>query len=256
MSPGLRRLRLVLLLVIVIALAGGSLTVWALTTPTFQVRHIHIIGTSDSALLATIRTLPLAGCAAFRCDVRHDIALLEALPAVERADVWVAYPDMLVVRVTPRVPLLLWRIAGQPYLAAADGTLIAQADAHTASVLPAVDDPQGAALGGADRAHAGARLPRPLVGMAAQLLNGLPGALGDGAALAYDADVGLVADDGHGLRVAFGDPARPPGAAVGGVSGQLAELRAILALLARHGQTADWIDLRWGTHPAYHVAGT
>jgi hypothetical protein len=72
----------------------------------------------------------------------------------------------------------------------------------------------------------------------------------------YDADVGLVADDGNGLVVAFGDPTRPPNDAPGGVVGQLAELRAILTLLTQQGETAEWIDLRWGTHPTYRLAGT
>ena len=237
-------------------LALGALAVWALTTPALRVHYVRIVGTRDPALVAEVRALPLAGCAIFRCDLARDAALVEALPAVARADIQVVYPDTLIVRLTPRVPILIWRAAGQPYLVAADGTLIGPSDPAGASRLPLVDDPQAAALGGAGHVRPGARLARPLVEMAAQLLNGVPGALGAGATVRYDAEVGLVADGGNGLVVAFGDPTRPPNDAPGGVVGQLVELRAILTLLTQQGETAEWIDLRWGTHPTYRLAGT
>jgi hypothetical protein len=237
-------------------LALGALAAWALTTPALRIHHVRIVGTHDPALLAEIRTLPLAGCAIFRCDLARDAALVEGLPAVASADIQVEYPDTLIVRITLRVPILIWRAAGQPYLVSADGTLIGPADPAGASRLALVDDPQAAALGGAGHVHPGARLVRALVKMAAQLLNGLPGALGAGATVRYDTNVGLEADDGNGLVVAFGDPTRPPNDAPGGVSGQLAELHAILTLLTQQGETAEWIDLRWGTHPTYRLAGT
>jgi hypothetical protein len=225
---------------------------WALVAPGWQVRRVAVLGTRDAALVAAIHRMPLAGCDAFRCDTARDARLVERLPAVAQADVWVAYPATLVVWVTPRVPVLLWRVAGQAYLVGADGTLIGRAPADAA--LPAVEDPQGAALAGA--ARPGARLSPALVQMAAQLLRALPGMLGVPVTLRYRAGVGLVADDGSGLVVAFGDPGLPPGDMPAGVAGQLAELRAILALLAQRGQQAEWIDLRWGWHPSYRLAGT
>jgi hypothetical protein len=255
-SLRLRGPRMVAALALLAVLAVGALAGWALTTPTLRVHHVRVVGTHDPTLLAAITALPLTGCPIFYCDASHAAALVAALPAVARAEVQVEYPDTLVVHVTPRVPILIWRVAGQPYLVAADGTLIGLADLSGAAKLPQVDDPQAAALGATGHARPGARLARPLVEMAAQLLNALPGVLGAGVTLSYDASLGLVADTGQGLRVAFGDPTRPPNDAPAGVRGQLAALRAMLALLAQQGQTAEWIDLRWGAHPAYRLAGT
>jgi hypothetical protein len=239
-------------------LAILMLVAWALVAPTWRVRTLRVSGTSDPRLVAAIHDLPLLGCDAFRCDTARDVRLIERLPAVARADVAVVYPSTLVVRVTPRVPVLIWRVAGHDYLVGADGVLIAQvntAPAAGANALSVVDDPRGAALAGAP-ARPGARLAPSLVGVAAQLLRDLPDLLGRSVALGYDADAGLVADDGQGLRVAFGDPARPPADTPGGVAGQVSELRAILAVLNQRGLQAEWIDLRWGLHPSYRLVGT
>ena len=246
-----------LMLGAVAALAIVTLVVWALAAPTWRVGTLRVTGTSDPRIVAAIRALPLLGCDAFRCDTSRDVRLIERLPAVVSAEVSVAYPSTLVVRVRPRVAVLVWRVAGQSFLLGADGVLIAPADAASAEAraLPLVDDPTGAALAGAP-ARPGARLAPSLVGVAAQLLRGLPDVLGRSVTLAYDADYGLVADDGQGTRVAFGDPTRPPADTPGGVAGQLAELRAILALLNQRGLQAEWIDLRWGLHPSYRLVDT
>lgn len=243
-----------LTLAALVLLAAVSLALWIATTPSLRVRTIRISGTSDPALLATIQRMPLAGCFVLICDPAGDAARIERLPSVARAEVSVVPPDALLVRVTPRLPLLIWRAAGQSYLVAPDGVLIAPATSADLARLPLVDDPSGAAFS-AGAAAPGAHLPAALVELAAQLRSALPDMLGASVTLRYEAAHGLVADDGHGLLVAFGDPARPPGDAPDGASGQLATLQAILALLASHGQRAAWIDLRWGMHPAYRLAG-
>lgn len=247
----MRRLRLAL--VGLVMLAAIALAVWIATTPTLRVRHVRISGTSDPALLTTIQALPLTGCFVLTCDTSTDVVRIERLPTVARADVSVAPPDTLLVRVTPRLPLLIWRAAGDAFLVGADGVLIAPAEPADLTRLPLVDDPSGAALSGGP-ARPGARLPVALVELAAQLRSALPGMLGASVTLRYDPAEGLVADDGRGLLVAFGDPTRPPGDAPDGPPGQLATLHTILELLASRRQRAAWIDLRWGLHPAYRLA--
>ncbi len=49
----------------------------------------------------------------------------------------------------------------------------------------------------------------------------------------------------------------PPSAdaVASGARRQLAELRALLAMLKQRGEHATLIDLRWGSHPYYRVDG-
>src|SRR5260221_319532 len=142
---------------------------------------------------------------------------------------------------------LLWRPG------AADGVVIAAASSADRARLPAVSDASGAALA-LSRAQPGARLPATLVELATQLLDGLPRLVGPDVALRYDLDTGLVADTGHGLAIVFGDPSRPPNDMPAGAAGQLAELQILLQTLDQRQERASWIDLRWGTHPAYRLA--
>jgi hypothetical protein len=130
--------------------------------------------------------------------------------------------------------------------------VIGPASAADLTRLPGVADPISAALPGGKTAP-GTRLPATLVELAAQLRSGLPALLGADVTLGYDPMLGLVADDGHGLRVVFGDPSRPPADLPLGAAGQLRELRAILGTLSQAGQHASMIDLRWGAHPAYRL---
>jgi hypothetical protein len=237
-------------LLLVVALSAVAV---ALALPTWQVRRVRVLGTKDATLVAAVRALPLAGCLAPLCDTGRAAALVRRLPWVGAARVWVAADGALVVRVTPRAPVLVWRLAGRPLLVAADGTVLGPAGAADLARLPAVDDAHGAALAPGAARTSGARIAPALVGLAAQVLFRLPATLGPSTALRFDATTGLAATDGQGLTVVFGDPGRPPGAAPGGGTGQLARLRALLAVLAARGERAVWIDLRWGTPVAYRL---
>ena len=244
------RLRLALIAALLAALA--ALAVWAGTTPTLRVRQVRVDGTSDAALIAAVRALPLTGCFVLRCDTERAAQRVDALPQVASARVWLAPPSTLVVQVTMRAPVLIWRTTDGALLVGADGVVVGPAAAADATRLPLVDDPASAALPGG-KTFPGTKLPGQLVKLAIQLRSSLPTQLGGGVSLSYDASLGLVADDGNGLRVVFGDPSRAPAGVAPSVVSQLAELRAILATLSQAGQHATMIDLRWGTHPAYRL---
>lgn len=241
-------------LLAVTALAGlGALAVWIWTASALRANSVRVVGTTDPELVTAVRALPMAGCFVLLCDTQRDAALVEGIPTIARAQVSFALPGTLVIDVTPRTPALVWRAYGDNFLVGGDGVVIGLAGASDQTQLAAVDDPQGAALT-AGNARAGGRLPAALVEMAVELRSRLPGIVGHDVTLSYDRDAGLVADDGHGLRIAFGDPSQPPNDAPSGTAGQLAELRVMLDAVAQRGQRAAWIDLRWGTHPAYRLA--
>src|SRR5258708_29326694 len=80
---GRGRLGLAALLLVQAAFAG--LVIWALTSPTWQVRYVQVEGTDDTALAAAVQALPLTGCNIFRCDTAHQTRLITRLPAGARA---------------------------------------------------------------------------------------------------------------------------------------------------------------------------
>jgi hypothetical protein len=73
-------------------------------------------------------------------------ARLAALPAVASARVSVSLPDALTITITERVPILVWQVGDNRYLADGAGVLFATVDAATASAaqVPTVTDLRGA----------------------------------------------------------------------------------------------------------------
>jgi hypothetical protein len=252
--PSPSRARLALLIALALLAVAASALAVSLTLPGWQVRRVWVEGTTDAALVAAIRALPLAGCLAPFCDTTRAAAQVKRLPQIAQARAWVGPGGTLVVQVTPKAPELLWRLAGGAMLVAADGTALGPAGGSELARLPAVEDAHGAALAlGQTQSGARARIAPELVELAAHVLSDLPAITGPGTTLHFDAITGLYATDGSGLTVAFGNPASPPGAPPAGVQGQLAQLRALLAALASRGQHATWIDLRWGAQVAYRL---
>jgi len=266
-----RRPRVLALLMAPLALV--MLALWAVTTPRFQVRTVRIEGTSDPQLVTAIRALPLGGCDVFRCDTAARRRAVVALPAVANAEVSAVLPDTLVVRVTPRLPALLWQAGGQGIVLAADGVVLGTTRSHPAYAtlgLPAMADPQSALFAGRIPAP-GQRVDPALVEMARQLRRGTAAVLRDGWTLRYSGDLGFVAERADGARALFGGPADAatavqPGAGPAGLvatpdtatagrgaARQIATLRALLDTLAKSGQHATLIDLRWGAHPYYRT---
>ena len=259
-----------------------GLIAWGLTSPTWQVRYVQVQmqGMQDTALVEAIQKLPLTGCNIFRCDTARQTRLVAGLPAVASAQVHPAYPDGLIVVVSPRRPALLWQVNGQTsdqaLVVASDGTVLgtqASDPAYAKAALPVIYDDAGAAFGG-ETPKAGAQIPAVTVEMAGQLRKGMAAALGSpGWTLDFTANTGFVAMGPHGEQVIFGLPADAASAfapsvapaALGstpdtatvdaGVRAQLDEVRSLEALLASKGQRASLIDVRWGAHPYYRMDG-
>lgn len=268
-----RRIALLALVCAQVLFAGVAL--WAVTSSYWQVHHVRVEGTDDAVVVRAIEAMPLTGCNIFRCDLVAGVRRVEALPAVARAGIRATYPDTLVVSVTLRQPALLWSMPSGQYVIASDGTVLGTPDsdpAYADAALAVVRDDSGAAFGSQAPA-AGSELSPTLVEMAGQLRKGVQDVLGNDWALAYNADTGFFAASTDGRRVAFGMPrdaaqaaddsgsvssllADPtPQQVAQGVQTQLAELRALLHQLGAEARQAVVIDLRWGGHPYYRLAG-
>lgn len=269
-----RRARVAIIAILLVQGVFGALVLWAVTSPTWQVRWVRVDGTTDATLIAAIHKLPLTGCNVFHCDTAHALALVSALPLVARAEARVSYPNGLIVTVTTRAPALLWSMDTQTEVVASDGTALGPVGsdpALTQAALPQVTDAQGAAFAG-QTPRAGARIDAGVVRMAGQLRMSLDSALGSGWVLEYDGDNGLFATNARGQVVIFGTPTDAvsalnprPGSlgATGSPSGnditngtrvQLREAQQLLVALAKRGETPALIDVRWGAHPYYRLS--
>lgn len=269
-----RRTRVAIIAILLIQGVFGALILWAVTSPTWQVRWVRVDGTSDATLIAAIHKLPLTGCNVFHCDTAHALALVSALPLVAHAETRVSYPDGLIVTVTTRSPTLLWSMDTQTEIIASDGMALGPVGndpALTQTALPQVTDAGGAAFAG-QTPQAGARIDAGLVRMAGQLRMSLDSALGSSWVLEYSGDNGLFATNARGQVVIFGMPADAaaalnprPGSlgAAGSPSGnditkgtqiQMREAQQLLVALAKRGETPALIDVRWGAHPYYRLS--
>ncbi len=77
-------------------------------------------------------------------------AEIRTLPTVRAADVSVRLPDTLVVRVTERRAILVWRVGERHYLVDADGAIFArlgETPPEDAASLPVVEDRRAASVG-------------------------------------------------------------------------------------------------------------
>jgi cell division protein FtsQ len=119
-------------------------------------------------------------------------------PAVASVDVSARLPDTIVVRVTERLPALVWQTADQAVLVDDQGRVIANGDDKS---LPRVIQTSGKAPAPGDRE------PANIVQAAAYLTKQLGSSL---AALGYDPNSGLIAQLAGGRTVVLGDGDRIP----------------------------------------------
>ncbi|HLY30357.1 MAG TPA: hypothetical protein VKQ36_04985 [Ktedonobacterales bacterium] len=284
----LRRLTLTALILACLATALG-LPAWALTSPTWRVRHIIIQGTTDPSVITFIQQLPLTGCDIFLCHLAHDERLIDNSPLIARASLAPRYPDSLVVSVSLRRPVLRWRVDAVTLAIGADGMTIGVVrpdDALAADPTQHVGALPEVVAVGLNSAQVGqiSQIDENVIVMATQLrlpvIAGLLGVSPQALTLTYhwDSSQGFeVAPDG-GPHILFGGPdaaaaltqelATSRGAGISAPTGespnsqqvaqgarwQLVVLRVLLASLAQTGQRVTLIDLRWGAYPYYVVA--
>jgi cell division septal protein FtsQ len=120
------------------------------------------------------------------------------LPTVARAEVVVALPDTLVVRLTERVPIVVWRAGPRRYLADVEGRLFAQVatDDPLATGFPVIEDRRD----GSDTLVVGRSLDPVDLDAARRLASLTPAQVGSRAAA-----LEVAVTDEHGFVVAAPD---------------------------------------------------
>ncbi|HLX35983.1 MAG TPA: FtsQ-type POTRA domain-containing protein [Candidatus Limnocylindrales bacterium] len=125
-------------------LAAGLLLKLVTGTAPFGLARIDqptLQWTASDAVLAAV-AVPL-GSNVFEVDTAPIEASLRRLPTVADASVTVSLPSTLMVRVTERTPILVWRVGDSRFLVDAAGVLFASADpgsAGAASLPTVIDD--------------------------------------------------------------------------------------------------------------------
>ena len=275
-------------LALLVALIAGAL--WLLYAPQWQVQRVRIAGTRDPVVISAIQRMSFANCDIFRCDMAAMARRVEALPLVAQATVAPSYPNTLVVSVRLRQPALLWQGgAGDTFVVASDGVALgspARDPTFAAASLTSVIETGSASQIVRELRNTG-RMDPTLATMAPQVREVNREVFNGAAVLNYADGTGFTLTAPSGLQVILGAPAdavatwndvtappatasdagggastdhpqasaSSPGAIKRAVALQLAELRGILAYLAQQGQQATVIDLRWGAHPYYRLAG-
>jgi hypothetical protein len=184
--------------------------------------------TDEAAIRAALELDP--GTNLFRLDTAPLEAALATLPAVASAEVSVALPDAVVVRVDERRPVLAWQVGERRYIADAGGAVFAILEA--ASPLPEgialVDDRR---TSGTAPLTIGGRLDAVDLDVATRLGSLVPDDLGSSAARlrvsVTDAE-GYVVGVPDGWTAVFGfySPATRP---TDIIPGQVRLLRSLLA---------------------------
>jgi cell division septal protein FtsQ len=184
------------------ALLASAAALYGLTWSTaFRMERLEIQGaghTSRAAVRETLQARIGEAPNLFRVRTGEVIADLRVLPAVLSVDVRVALPDRLVVAITERQAILVWRVGERRFLVDAEGVLFAKASPEAGEGLPVIRDLRSAAPGRA----VGERLDPVDLAVVRQLGALTPAALGSTAR-----SLSVEVDDREGFTV----DARPTG---------------------------------------------
>ncbi len=248
-----------------LALLGLGLG-YALTGPTFRVEQVHVIGTHNAGLVQHIQHMGMQGQSMFLIDVAALTARIDMLPWIASASLQKQWPNQLVVAVTERAPVLLWKTKYGTYSVDGQGFVIAPAsETPGADRLMTVIDMSTYKSGGKATAaliRPGVHLNEANVAFAMQVFKTLPGLTGmtDFTLLYVDAmpataggEQGALGGDGSyvveskaGWIAYLGGPDDP-----NPLANRLIELQRILALAQQQQLNLATVDLRYGLRPVY-----
>ncbi len=164
----------------------------------FPVRVVVVEGNKVAYADSIVERSGAIGKSVFTLDTADVARLVANHPAVASADVRAELPDTIVIKVTERLPVLVWQTGDQAVLVDDHGRVIASGDDKD---LPRVIQTSG------DAPVPGARVPADIVQAATYLTKQMGPSL---TALGYDSSSGLIAQLDSGRTVVLGSGDRIP----------------------------------------------
>ena len=235
--------------VVVIGIVGVT---FALTSSTFRVQQVNVVGTSNTALVKNIEHMGMQGQNVFLLDTAAFTALIAGLPLVASVSLGKQLPNSLTVTVVERTPVLLWQTKQGTYSVDKTGMVIAPASETTgADHLMTVVDMRNSGGKAQQAVHPGVRLNAADIAFATEVFTRLPQVTGiSDFKLRYDntgqgnGSFTVESSDGWLAYLGGADNANP-------LDNRLIELKQILALAQQQQLNLATIDLRFGLRPVY-----
>jgi hypothetical protein len=242
---------------VVIGIVG---VIFALTSPTFRVEQVNVVGTSNAALVNSIEHMGMQGQNVFLLNTAAFSALIAGIPLVASVSVGKQLPNSLTVTIVERTPVLLWQTKQGTYSVDKTGMVIAPVNETSGadSLMTVVD--MRSSRGKAQQAvHPGVRLNTTDIAFATEVFARLPQVTGiRNFTLRYD-NTGqgngslrfaqgqaftVASSDGWVAYLGGADNANP-------LDNRLIELKQILVLAQQQQLNLATIDLRFGLRPVY-----
>ena len=242
------RRMLTMIVLFAIGIVGVS---FALSSSNFQIHQIDIMGTQNTRLVSDIQQMGIQGQNIFLLDAGDLTTRIEALPMVDSVNVSKQLPNLVVINVVERTPVILWQTQHGTFSVDNKGVVIAPAsDTSGADRLVTVMD---VSKGVAQQIHPGTLLNAADIAFATQLNTGLQHVSGVSPfTLRYDV---IPSQGGHGSFIVVSsngwlaylgsaDDTNP-------LDNRLIELQQILHLAQQKQLNLATIDLRFGLRPVY-----
>lgn len=233
---------------LVIGIVGGS---FALSSTNFRVQQIDIMGTQNQRLVESIQHMGIQGQNIFLLDAGDLTTRIEALPMVASVNLSKQLPNLVIINVVERTPVLLWQTQQGIFGVDSKGVVIGSASDITGTdhLMTVIDAREGAA----QQVHPGALLNAGDIAFAMQAfkdLQQLPRVTS--FTLRYDvvprqggqASFIVVSSAGWLAYLGGADDSNP-------LDNRLAELQQILSLAQQKQLNLATIDLRFGLRPVY-----
>ena len=248
-----------------IVVLGAS---FALTSTAFRVTQVNVEGTHNDALIGNIQHMGMQGQNIFLIDVTALSARIDALPMVASVSLEKQWPNQLLVTVSERQAVLLWKTAQNVYSVDKNGVVMASASETTeANTLPTVVDTGSNGKGMAQAIHAGTQLNQADIAFALTIFAGLAKVGIADYTLRYVNTVPTQHQNtgGQGTSNSTGSYVVVSKAGwlayLGGpndanpLDNRLIELQRILAFAQQQQLNLATIDVRFGLRPVYTLKG-
>jgi hypothetical protein len=239
---------LTLFVLFAIGIVGVS---FALSNSNFQIHQIDIMGTQNTTLVNDIQHMGIQGQNVFLLDAGDLTTRIEALPIVDSVNLSKQLPNLVIINVVERTPVILWQTQQGTYSVDHKGVVIAPASDTTGidHLMTVVDVSKGVA----QQIHPGTLLNAADIEFATQVSTQLQHLSGVSSfTLHYDV---APSQGGHGSFIVVSSNGWI--AYLGGagdtnpLENRLIELQQILYLAQQKQLNLAIIDLRFGLRPVY-----